>query len=101
MTNIKIVHCDRIDEWLALYVDGKCKYVGDSVDVFERLMDEVGAEYMEGDFLLGGNHRKDIALSLDDIHAYTRRGKVNQQKADELRREANKLLEEANRLAEW
>ena len=90
---------ESIEEWSALYVDGKLEVVGDSYLIDERLQQLVGVELKEGNFLLGGDHSSDVAKTSEEIDKYEVTRTERQQQADELREQAAKLLEEADRLS--
>lgn len=72
---IVIVKCDRIEEWSALYVNGKLEKVGEHYLVVERALEITGVQYLQGDFLLGGNQTHNVAHTLKEIQDHDTRVK--------------------------
>ena len=89
---------EEVEEWAALYVDGKLDTVGDSYLIDDRIIELTGVDDREGNFLLGGNTRDDCAQTIDQIEVYEAERDIQIAKAARLREEAEKLIEEAKRL---
>lgn len=95
------IHYDPKGEWAALYVDGKLDYdtVGDSYHAEERALALCGVKLVENSpFLRGGNQREHAAPTVADIDEYRQRMAEREQRAAELRAEAQRLMDEANGL---
>jgi hypothetical protein len=87
------------DEWSALYVEGVLTSVGDHYVVQEALLDilEISSE-QSNDFMMGGNFRKDVANTVDEMLAYRRQREEREQRAADLRTRAQQLMREAAEL---
>ncbi len=86
------------EEWTALYIDGYLDQVGDSYLIDERIAEIAKVEYIEADFLQGGDNRETVAQTLDELKAYNEKTGVARQRAQELRNRAQALLEQADLL---
>jgi hypothetical protein len=87
------------DEWTALYVNGRLDRVGDSYLADERLRELVGCVYIQDNaYLRGGNSRDGVAQTLDEVTAYQRVRADREARAEQLRNEAARLLQEAEGL---
>jgi hypothetical protein len=97
-----VLYCGPND-WSALYADGVLDSFGDHNNVTERIHEILGIEVISSnDFMLGGNHRKDVAQTLDDIEAFVNAPYVSDPAADKaaaLRAKARALLAEADELS--
>ena len=96
---MKIVRYSGSDDWSALYIDGKLDRVGDHYMIDERISEIVGVETIySDDFLRGGDSRDDVAETTEQITEYGDLKAERENRASELRMQARRLLEEAERL---
>lgn len=89
---------EEVEEWSALYVDGKLERVGDTYLIHERVYELAGVEELDGNFLLGGKSYSDAANTIEEIKTYESAKAEKLARAAELRAEADKLTEEAKQL---
>ena len=93
----KFVRYSSSEDWSALYIDGKLYYVGDHYRVDERISELLGVETISSDaFMKGGNQRKDVANTLDELHNYELKIENNKEQADILRARGTALIDQAN-----
>ena len=92
------VRWEKHEEWDALYVNGYLDRVGDSYLTDERISTLAGVKDIEMDFLRGGEYRTDAADTLAELYTYHEETVGRKQKADRLREQAQKLLDEADSL---
>lgn len=95
---LTVVTWDAHEEWSALYINGKLDRVGDRYLTDERIAELVGVEYIDADFLGGGNTRNDAFETLDGLHYYNNEIAEAHRKAETLRAQAAELIRRANEL---
>lgn len=93
-----VYRSEEVEEWSALYVDGKLDRVGDSYLIDERIQQLTGVISREGNFLLGGNHRDDVAQTVEEITAYENAREAENNEAARLEAQAAELIAQAERL---
>ncbi len=98
MAKLTKVISEEVEEWSALYVDGKLDRVGDSYLIDERIIQLTGVEEIEGNFLLGGNSYDDAAKTLDEIAAYEAKKVEAADEAAVLEAQAAELIAKAKEL---
>lgn len=98
MDKLTKVTSEEVEEWSALYVDGKLDTVGDNYLIDERIIQLTNVEEIEGNFLLGGNSYDDAAQTLDEIFAYEAKKVEAADEAAALEAQAAKLLAKAKEL---
>lgn len=87
------------EEWAALYVDGKLEIVGDSYLAEDKTFALLGVKQVQDDaFMRGQTTRDGVARTLQDVAAYRDARADRQDRANLLRREAERLLAEAEAL---
>jgi hypothetical protein len=92
------VQVHQSEDWAAVYLDGKLQMAGDSYLAVEWVYTFFGVTSVQDDaFLVGG---REAASTLDEVEAYARQRAARQQKAAELRAQAEELLRGAKELEE-
>lgn len=90
------------EEWSALYINGQLDTVGDSYLVDERLEELLEVKHYDSDDYFLGNPVQSYATAaktLAEIETYQKEKLDAKVKAETLREEAKRLLEEADKLA--
>lgn len=96
---MELIRYQGSDDWSALYIDGKLDRVGDHYLVDERISEIAGVmNVYSDDFLRGGDSRDDVAETTEQINEYGALRAERENRASELRVQAQRLLEEAQRL---
>lgn len=86
-------------EWAALYVDGTLDIVGDSYIAEERAFGLLGVLIVQDDaFMLGQEKRDGVAATLEGVASYRAERTKRQERAAELRAQADALVAEADAL---
>lgn len=93
-----VYRSEEVEEWSALYVDGKLDRVGDSYLIDERIQQLTGVISREGNFLLGGNTSSDAAQTVEEITAYENAREAEINGAARLEAQAAELIAQAERL---
>jgi len=86
-------------EWSGVYLDGKLQRVGDTYLADEWVREHFGVVTIQSaDYMRGGDLRSEAAQTLDEIRAYTYEREAREQRATDLRAEADRLRAEADAL---
>ena len=87
-------------EWSALYIDGKLDVVGDAYLAEEKAMLLCGVEFHQDspDWIGPKGDKESVAQTTDEIQARKTDRLAREREAEDLEREANALLQQAQRL---
>jgi hypothetical protein len=87
------------EDWSALYVSGTLDRVGSHYLADERIQELAGVRLVvSDDFLRGGNERKDVARTLDEVREYREAREAREAHAARLEQQAQDLLARAKEL---
>lgn len=89
---------EEVEEWSALYVDGKLDTVGDNYRIDDRIIELTGVEEREGNFLLGGKSYDDAAQTIEEIDQYEAGRSTREDEAAALEEQARQLLAKAKEI---
>lgn len=96
---MEVVVYQGSDEWSALYVGGTLDMVGSHYLIDERIRSLFDIETISSnDFMRGGNQRKDVARTLDELRMYTQQREHNERAAAEMLAQAQELIDQAKEL---
>lgn len=90
------------EEWSALYVNGKLECVGDHYLADERLRAIMGVkEFDDNSFMRGGNHREQVAQTVEELEAYQDERDAERQQSDDAKFEIlkNDMLSAEEKMA--
>lgn len=89
-----VIH-HSIGDWAAVYVDGKLERIGDTADMLEHALEELGVRMVwDSQFMLGQTKRDGAAKTLEEIEAYEIRRSQSHARLNELQDEINKIRKE-------
>lgn len=95
MTDTLVVYRGE-GEWSALYINGILDRVGDHYIIEERVFEYLKVGVVQSDsFMRGGNHREDVAKTLQEIDDYDEEQTRLEEQALYLEDQAHALLQQA------
>lgn len=101
MSEKKVTIYEGPGEWSAVYLGDALQRVGDHYLADEWVRVHFGVETIQSDdFMRGGDTRDDVAPTLTDLHAYADDQRARKNWANELRAQAQSLIERAKQVEE-